>query len=59
MDVTVTPELMREARGWLDDCGFPDLIEAGGAQELTDTQVVRGVARLHEGGWAAFAAAAA
>ncbi|MBY6412874.1 hypothetical protein HQ346_14405 [Rhodococcus sp. BP-252] len=42
--------VMREARGWLTDCGFDeDVID-----DLHDWQVAGLVMRLFDGGWAAF-----
>jgi hypothetical protein len=48
--------LIRAARGWIADCAWADLGE-GDVAELSDAQVIAGVSRHYEGGWAAFAAA--
>lgn len=49
----VSPAEIREMRGWLADCEWADM-DVGSIAELTDTVVLRGVARHYEGGIAEF-----
>jgi hypothetical protein len=46
---SASAEMMAEARGWLEDC-FDDL-----PGDLSDAEVVKGVNRHYDGGWAGFA----
>jgi hypothetical protein len=48
---STTPAQVREARGWIADCFGEKL-----AKRLTVAEVVAGVARHYEGGWAQFIA---
>lgn len=48
--------LIAEARSWLADCAWVNMTEDD-FSELTESQVVAGVQRHYEGGWAAFVAA--
>jgi hypothetical protein len=50
------PELIRAARGWI--AGYPRAnLGPDDVADLTDAQVITGVQRHYEGGWAAFVAA--
>lgn len=53
--IACTPETIREMRDWIADCVWQDLHEDE-VDDLTDEQVVRGVARHYCGGVAAFIA---
>ena len=53
MDVQATPAQLREARGWILDCGWQDLTPAQ-VRRMPAADVVRGVERNYEGGWAQF-----
>jgi len=55
---SITPQQVAEARAWIADCGWADLTPAK-VQRLTRAQVIAGIARHYEGGWAAFIADAA
>lgn len=46
--MTATTALMREARGWVEDCEGED------AELLTDSQVRAYIGRAYDGGWPAF-----
>jgi len=46
-------ELIREARGWIADCQWAD-IGPDDVADLTDEQVIAGISRYYDGGWAAF-----
>lgn len=50
---TVTMPQLREAQRWVLDCVWADLDDESVA-ELTGEQIVKGVQRHYEGGWAAF-----
>lgn len=50
---TVTTSQLKEARGWIMDCVWADMDEDQAA-ELTGEQIVKGIERHYEGGWAAF-----
>jgi len=52
---TVTLPQLREARAWILDCVWGDLDESDVA-DLSGEQIVRGVQRHYEGGWAQFLA---
>lgn len=52
----ITPELIREARGWIADNAWEN-IGPDDVADLTDAQVITGIRRYYEGGWAAFVAA--
>lgn len=45
-------EALKEARGWIADCSWAE----GDPGKLNDAEVMRGIARHYEGGWAAFLA---
>ena len=51
---TVTAEQIKDARGWIADVWGAKL-----ARKLTASEVVAGIARHYEGGWAQFIADAA
>jgi len=55
---SITPQQVAEARAWIADCGWADLTPAK-VQRLTRAQVIAGIARHYEVGWAAFIADAA
>jgi hypothetical protein len=44
----ISPELLRDAKGWLEDC-FEDL-----PASLSATEIVNGVQRFYSGGWQGF-----
>ena len=48
----ITPALITEMRGWVADCEWADV---GDVAEVSDVQVIRGVARHYVGGIEAFA----
>ena len=48
-----TAAQIREARGWIADCGWPDMTRTA-VRRLTAAQVVAGVQRHYCGGWAQF-----
>lgn len=50
-----TPEQIADMRGWIADCAWGDL-DADEIASLSDTAVLRGVARHYVGGVAAFLA---
>jgi hypothetical protein len=45
------PAELSEARCWIADCEWADEINPG---QLTDAQVIRGIARHYDGGWQGF-----
>jgi hypothetical protein len=47
-------ELIREARGWIADCQWGD-IGPDDVADLSDDEVIAGVNKFFEGGWAEFA----
>lgn len=51
----LTPEELQEARGWIADCAWADL-DPEDIDDLTDEQVLRGIARNYDGGIAGFKA---
>lgn len=48
-----TPSMLTEARSWIADCVWGDM-EPDDIAELTDDEIIRGVARHYYGGWEAF-----
>lgn len=48
----VTPELVQEAREWVADCEWKE--DPEDITEYADSEIVRGVERHYDGGWAAF-----
>lgn len=52
---TLSTEILNEMRGWVSDCVWGDL-EPEEIDELTDDQIMRGVARRYDGGIAQFIA---
>lgn len=47
----ITPALIAEMRGWVADCVWADVDDVA---ELSDVQVIRGVARWYVGGVGGF-----
>lgn len=51
--ITLNAAELAEARSWIGDCEWRDL-EPEDVAELTDAEIMRGVARHYDGGLAAF-----
>lgn len=48
--VEVSKEVMTEMRQWVAECQWRDVVDQDDADELTDKQVLRGVAKHYSGG---------
>ena len=53
MTMKLTPDELKAAREWISECYWPDLDDA---DELSDREIERGIARHFDGGIAAFKA---
>lgn len=52
---TLSTEILNEMRGWVSDCVWSDL-DSDEIADLSDEQIMRGVARKYDGGIAQFIA---
>ena len=49
--IEATPEEIADARAWAEDCSWKD---EGALKDYSDEEIVRGVNRHYDGGWAGF-----
>lgn len=49
---SIPPEVIREARDWVEDCQWRE--EPGVIEEYPDDMIARGVNRWYDGGWSQF-----
>lgn len=52
-DTFITHKEIDDAITWIADCSWDDIDDAN---ELTDAEVLRGIARHYDGGWEQFLA---
>ncbi len=49
--IEATPEEIADARAWAEDCSWKD---EDNLKDYSDEEIVRGVNRHYDGGWAGF-----
>ena len=54
--LVVAPDVMAEARAWVDDCQWGEGEAMGSEAGLSDATIRRGIDRHYAGGWAGFVA---